>query len=237
MKRRVNSLTDFQDWSKQYLELEQIEIASRVMKEKAKSPPPTGKDEHGGNIQDFRGCFADNRTRGSKAEGKYEKYTPLKVSREQLWKEVSMTEMMKSNKCQYGGQSKTPPPEKKRKDQKKKVEDSDDEFPEAKYECNVISVAFGGEGDPVSQRKKYLREVLSIRDCPKFKKDLTKSEPPILCFTKEDLQDVALGHHDGLVITGTVVNCRVRKIFVDNRSVVDIILWGAFKRMKLDPRI
>ncbi|KAI9095673.1 hypothetical protein K1719_026233 [Acacia pycnantha] len=56
----------------------------------------------------------------------------------------------------------------------------------------------------------------------------------MLCFPDKDLEDVAPGHHDGLVITGTLVNCRVKKIFVDNGSVVDIILWDAYKRMNFD---
>ncbi|KAK4264883.1 hypothetical protein QN277_026004 [Acacia crassicarpa] len=54
-----------------------------------------------------------------------------------------------------------------------------------------------------------------------------KLEPPVLNFTIEDLEDVAPGHHDELVITGIVVSCHVKKIFVDNGSMMDIILWDA----------
>ncbi|XP_061348403.1 uncharacterized protein LOC133293816 [Gastrolobium bilobum] len=94
--------------------------------------------------------------------------------------------------------------------------------------------ALGGGEDTVSSRRKYLREVLSVRDRPKFKEDPSKQDPPLLYFTKEDMQGVLLGHEDGLVITGTLVNCLVKKIFIDAGSCVDIILWNAFKRMNLD---
>ncbi|XP_061361261.1 uncharacterized protein LOC133305143 [Gastrolobium bilobum] len=90
--------------------------------------------------------------------------------------------------------------------------------------------ALGGGGDTVSARRKYLKEVLSIRDRPKFKEDPTKSDPPYLYFTKEDMHGVVPGHVDGLVIAGTLVNCQVRKIFVDAGNCADIILWDAFKR-------
>ncbi|XP_061371173.1 uncharacterized protein LOC133313778 [Gastrolobium bilobum] len=48
------------------------------------------------------------------------------------------------------------------------------------------------------------------------------------------MQGVLPGHEDGLVITGTLVNCRMKKIFIDASSCADIILWNAFKRMNLD---
>ncbi|KAI9077552.1 hypothetical protein K1719_040484 [Acacia pycnantha] len=117
------------------------------------------------------------------------------------------------------------------------IEDSG--FPDTEFDCNVISGAFGGGGDTPSQRRKYLREVLSIRDRPKFKEEshmTDKIERPQLMFTKEDLADVLPGHQDGLVITGTPVNRRVKRIFIDSGSSRDIIIWDAFKRMNLDQR-
>ncbi|XP_061371995.1 uncharacterized protein LOC133314527 [Gastrolobium bilobum] len=114
----------------------------------------------------------------------------------------------------------------------KKPAREDDEFQEPKFKCNVISGAFGGGGDTMNARRKYLRVVLSIRECLKFKEEETES--PLLYFTKKELEDVMPGHVDGLVITGTLVNCRVKKIFLDNGSCADIILWHAFKKMNLD---
>ncbi|KAI9077204.1 hypothetical protein K1719_040775 [Acacia pycnantha] len=55
-------------------------------------------------------------------------------------------------------------------------------------------------------------------------------------FTKEDMADVLPGHQDGLVISGTTVNRRVKRIFIDSWSSADIIIWDAFKRMNLDQR-
>ena len=42
------------------------------------------------------------------------------------------------------------------------------------------------------------------------------------------------GHQDGLVITGMLANCRVKRIFVDARSSANIISWDAYKRMHMD---
>ncbi|KAI9123608.1 hypothetical protein K1719_004908 [Acacia pycnantha] len=190
MKRHPKTLADFRDRSQQYLDLEQMEMASPVIKERAKSPPPGERN----SIMGIRKTLV---------------YVIL----------IASPEVGKQgNKCQSGGRSKSPPAEKKRRDQRKKAEDSDVKFPEAKYDCNVISSGFGGGGDSTSQQRKYLREVLSIRDHLKFKEELVKPDPPMLCFSNKDLEDVAPGHHDGLVITGTLVNYRVKKIFVDNGS-------------------
>ncbi|XP_061375189.1 uncharacterized protein LOC133317342 [Gastrolobium bilobum] len=87
---------------------------------------------------------------------------------------VIKTQGSKINKRKSGNinRSKSPVPEKKNKDERNQKNDSNhDEFPEAKFDCNVISEALGGGGDTVSARRKYLKEVLFIRDHPKFKKD------------------------------------------------------------------
>ncbi|XP_061358542.1 uncharacterized protein LOC133302744 [Gastrolobium bilobum] len=139
------------------------------------------------------------------------------------------------NRKRRRGRLGSPPKERKFKEEgrgKKPIKE-DDEFQEPEFECNVISGAFGGGGDTMNARRKYLREVLSIRERPKFKQE-KEPEQPLLYFTKKELKDVVPGHVDGLVITGTLVNCRVRKIFLDNGSCADIILWHAFKKMNLD---
>ncbi|XP_061369290.1 uncharacterized protein LOC133312152 [Gastrolobium bilobum] len=50
------------------------------------------------------------------------------------------------------------------------------------------SGAFGGGGDTMNARRKYSREVLSIRERPKFKE--IELEAPLLYFTKKELEDV-----------------------------------------------
>ncbi|XP_061358742.1 uncharacterized protein LOC133302930 [Gastrolobium bilobum] len=147
---------------------------------------------------------------------------------------VIKTQGSRNNKRKLGNRnwSKSLVPEKKNKQDRNQKNDLNyDEFPEVEFDCNVVSGALGGGGDTISARRKYLKEVLSIRDRPKFKEDLTKPDPPLLYFTKEDMRGVLPGHVDGLVICETLVNCRVRKIFVDAGSCADIILWDAFKKM------
>ncbi|XP_061365298.1 uncharacterized protein LOC133308666 [Gastrolobium bilobum] len=144
------------------------------------------------------------------------------------------TQGWKNNKKRKRGRPMSPNREKKFKDEfrgKKPVKE-DDEFVEPEFECNVISGGFGGGGDTMNARRKYLREVLSIRERPKFK--LEEPETPRLFFTRAELEYVMPGHVDGLVITGTLVNCRVKKMFVDNGSCADVILWKAFQKMNLD---
>ncbi|XP_061362806.1 uncharacterized protein LOC133306496 [Gastrolobium bilobum] len=140
---------------------------------------------------------------------------------------VIKTQGSKKNKRKLGNRnrSKSPATEKKNREDKNQKNDSNyHDFPEAEFDCNVISGALGGGGDTVSARRKYLKEVLSIRDRPKFKEDSTKPDPPLLYFTKEDMRGMLPDHVDGLVIAGTLVNCRVRKNFVDAGSCADIIL-------------
>ncbi|XP_061361853.1 uncharacterized protein LOC133305614 [Gastrolobium bilobum] len=110
----------------------------------------------------------------------------------------------KNNKRKSGNRkrSKSPVPEKKKKEERNQKDDSNnDEFPVAEFDYNVISGALGGGGDTVSARRKYLKEVLSIRDRPKFKENPSKPDPLLLYFTKEDMQGVLPGHVDGLVVT------------------------------------
>ncbi|XP_061351887.1 uncharacterized protein LOC133296854 [Gastrolobium bilobum] len=138
---------------------------------------------------------------------------------------VIKTQGSKNNKrkSEYRKRTKSSVPEKKNKDERDRKDDPNfDEFPKAEFDCNVISGALGGGGDTISARRKYLKEVLSIRDRPKFKEDPSKLDPPLLYFTKEDMHGVFPGHVDGLVIAGTLVNCR--EIFVDAGSSADIIL-------------
>ncbi|XP_061376081.1 uncharacterized protein LOC133318136 [Gastrolobium bilobum] len=128
------------------------------------------------------------------------------------------TQEWKNNKKRRGGRPMSPSQEKRFREEGrgKKSAGEEDEFVELEFECNVISGAFGGGGDTMNARRKYLREVLSIRERPKFKK--AEPEAPLLYFTKKELEDIMPGHVDGLDITGTLVNCKVKKIFVDSGS-------------------
>ncbi|XP_061367051.1 uncharacterized protein LOC133310167 [Gastrolobium bilobum] len=121
---------------------------------------------------------------------------------------VIKTQGSKINKRKAGNKkrSRSPVPEKKNKDERDRKGDPNfDKFPEAEFDCNVISGALGGGGDTISARRKYLKEVHSIRDRPRFKEDSSKPDPPLLYFTKEDMHGVLPGHVDGLVIAGTLL--------------------------------
>ncbi|XP_061337929.1 uncharacterized protein LOC133284833 [Gastrolobium bilobum] len=144
------------------------------------------------------------------------------------------TQGWKNNRKRRGGRPMSPPREKRFKEEGrgKKPAKEEDEFMEPEFESNVISGAFGGGGDTMNARRKYLREVLSIQEQSKFKQ--AEPEPPLLYFTKKELEDVVPGYVDGLVITRTLVNCKVKKIFVDNGSCAEIILWQAFQKMNQD---
>ncbi|KAI9080008.1 hypothetical protein K1719_038073 [Acacia pycnantha] len=103
--------------------------------------------------------------------------------------------------------------------------------------------------DFITRSKKYLDvEQMRMANNPNPRRDQDRTTPPGgRDFTdnrnrdsaegerkQEPGWDVVPGHQDGLVITGIVVNCRVKRIFVDAGSSADILSWEAFKRMSLD---
>ncbi|XP_061348760.1 uncharacterized protein LOC133294120 [Gastrolobium bilobum] len=149
------------------------------------------------------------------------------VIERKLCQYVIKTQRSTSNKRKPGNRNKSKIPtlkKKKKEDRNTRNDSNNDEFLEAEFNCNVINEALGGGGGIVSARRKYLRDVLSIRDRPKFKEDPSKPDPPLLYFTRENMQGVLPGHVDGLVITGILINCRVKKIFIDAGSNAEIIL-------------
>ncbi|XP_061368664.1 uncharacterized protein LOC133311612 [Gastrolobium bilobum] len=77
---------------------------------------------------------------------------------------------------------------------------------------------------------------MSIRDRPTFKGRASNPVPPRLFLTQEDLEMIVPGHTDDLVVTGVLVNCRVKRIFVDHGSSADILFWNIFQRMNLDEK-
>ncbi|KAI9078542.1 hypothetical protein K1719_039480 [Acacia pycnantha] len=174
--------------------------------------------------------------RGHTTDECYElRYAIERFIREGKLQQYLIEHQGKDGKRKPKSRSKSPPRKyKKQDDKQKKPAEDEDQFPKTEFDCSVISGAMGGGGDTISQRRKYLREVLSVRDRPKFKEHHSGPSCSPLYFTTEDLRDVVPGHQDGLVITGILVNCRVKRIFVDAGSSADILSWEAFKRMSLD---
>ncbi|KAI9125370.1 hypothetical protein K1719_003986 [Acacia pycnantha] len=125
----------------------------------------------------------------------------LPIGEGKLRQYVIKTQGRKREKRKQGDRHDSLTPERRKDDKRPRPGSEEDGFPEAEFDCNVISGAFGGGGDTASQRRKYLKEVLSVRDRPKFKEDpdtTSKVERPQLLFTKEDMKDVVPGHQDGL---------------------------------------
>ncbi|XP_042489907.1 uncharacterized protein LOC122069891 [Macadamia integrifolia] len=56
----------------------------------------------------------------------------------------------------------------------------------------------------------------------------------VISFSNDDLKGVQTPHDDTLVITMTLVDCRVKRILVDNSSSANILFLEAFQKMGLD---
>ncbi|XP_061357139.1 uncharacterized protein LOC133301520 [Gastrolobium bilobum] len=239
-KNPVNNLEEFRRRSDKYIDMEDMQkiyVESRGRSPTRRSPSKKNNKDRDHKESKKAKDTRDKRSKNRSPRRKYDDYTPLNVSRSKIWKEGK-----KNNKRKQRSRSRSPKRE-DRKDQRqdrpakgKKVDEKDEALPESEFECNVISGALGGGGDSANARRKYLKEVISVRDVPTFKGKDNKPAPLILFFTQEELAMVVPGHTDGLVITGVLVNCRVKRIFIDHGSSADIILWDAFQRMNLDEK-
>ncbi|XP_073152356.1 uncharacterized protein [Henckelia pumila] len=96
----------------------------------------------------------------------------------------------------------------------------------------VIHMISGGstDGDSGRARKAHGRrlenfEVNSQLSCP---------TDPNISFGREDLKDVVLPHNDPLLVTLTIANYDVARIFVDTGSLVNIIFKETLDQMKLE---
>ena len=56
---------------------------------------------------------------------------------------------------------------------------------------------------------------------------------PEITFSNSDLEGVILGHDDLMIISAVIVNAEVKRVFVDQRSSVDIIFYDAFDKLGL----
>ncbi|XP_061336720.1 uncharacterized protein LOC133283827 [Gastrolobium bilobum] len=227
-KDHVRTLEEFRNRSKKYLELEQMEIANALSEEgkraspRRKSPTPREKDRPGNKKKDSRGRNLDDRDR----VGIYEKYTPLNASRSQIWRKVAMTEM-------------------------KKCWDLRDAVEKFVRERKLRQYVIKTQGSRNNKRKSgnWKRSKSPVPEKKKKeernqKDDSNNDEFPEAEFDCNVINGALGGegdtvsssgrHVDGLVVTGTLVNYRVKKIFIDTRSSADIILWDAFKKLNLD---
>ena len=63
--------------------------------------------------------------------------------------------------------------------------------------------------------------------------DIAKAKPPTIQFDETDMEHVTELQHDTLVISLQVGNCLIRRIIIDNRSAVNIIMLETLQQMGL----
>ncbi|XP_061360531.1 uncharacterized protein LOC133304504 [Gastrolobium bilobum] len=136
------------------------------------------------------------------------------------------TQGWKNNKKRRGGQLISPPREKKFRDEgrgKKPAKEEDDEFIEPEFECNVISGGFGGGGDTMNARRKYLREAFQNMNLDV--EDLKPCNTALIVFNGRDT--IPKGYIDLRLTLGTkeaYKSERIRFIVADFPSEYSVIL-------------
>ncbi|XP_073120615.1 uncharacterized protein [Henckelia pumila] len=95
----------------------------------------------------------------------------------------------------------------------------------------MIHMISGGttDGDSGRARKAYGRRIENFE----ISKVLNLPQDPIISFGPEDLRGVAAPHNDALVVTVTISNYDVAKIFVDSGSSVNVLFKGTLDQMKI----
>jgi len=81
----------------------------------------------------------------------------------------------------------------------------------------------------MSTIKKYVWPIQSVNvvsTCPR------RHMPPIT-FRNEDFQAIDPQHDDPMVISVKIENFAVRKTLVDQGSLVDILYWDTFKKLRI----
>ncbi|XP_073122517.1 uncharacterized protein [Henckelia pumila] len=96
----------------------------------------------------------------------------------------------------------------------------------------MIHMISGGatDGDSGRARKAHGRRMEHF----KISKKLNLPQDPVISFEPEDLRGVVAPHNDALVVTVTVANYDVARIFVDSGSSVNILFKRTLDQMKLE---
>ena len=84
----------------------------------------------------------------------------------------------------------------------------------------------GGGGCTVSQRKKYVRSVMSIEAQVAY--DVLDVD---LTFMKADLRDVVPHDNDHVMISVVTARRKVHRVLVDQGSSMDVMFWSTFKKL------
>ncbi|KAL0361009.1 UNVERIFIED_CONTAM: hypothetical protein Sradi_3785400 [Sesamum radiatum] len=98
----------------------------------------------------------------------------------------------------------------------------------------VIRMIAGGPsgGDSHQARKSRVREThqISIKEVLDIK---TIEDAPIIQFGRAERSGPQTTHNDALVITATIANYEVRRIFIDSGSSADILFGETYDQMQL----
>ncbi|XP_073120788.1 uncharacterized protein [Henckelia pumila] len=86
------------------------------------------------------------------------------------------------------------------------------------------------QGDSGRARKAHGRRMENFE----ISKELNLLQDPIISFGPEDLRGVAVSHNDALVVTVTIANYDVTRIFVDSGSSLNVLFKGMMDQMKIE---
>ncbi|XP_059627710.1 uncharacterized protein LOC132270548 [Cornus florida] len=210
-----------------------------------KRPAPSTRDERELKYKKFSNNQADRSFRRPASPGRYNNYTPLNTSVEQVFLQIQDDASLK-----WPPKLKANPTKRSRdkycrfhRDHGHNTEDCFDlknqiENLVHKGEIKVISGGFAGGGETSSARKAHARRIRSFSEVnevgmtsPPTK--LPRVEEPVITFSEEDDKGIHQPHDDLLVVSMVVANFTVRRILIDNGSSADILFLRAYEKLKI----
>ncbi|XP_073049611.1 uncharacterized protein [Primulina eburnea] len=96
----------------------------------------------------------------------------------------------------------------------------------------MIHMISGGatDGDSGRARKAHGRRLENFE----ISKGADLPQDPVISFGPEDLRGIVAPHNDALVVTATIANYDVARIFIDNGSSVNILFKSTMDQMKVE---
>ena len=85
-----------------------------------------------------------------------------------------------------------------------------------------------------SSWKKHLQEILNVSSGKIKKPAPTISPASEIVFSCSDLEGVIPRHDDPMVISATIVNAEVKRVFANQGTSADILFWDAFDKLGLN---
>jgi len=94
---------------------------------------------------------------------------------------------------------------------------------------NTITSGFACRGCSISTRKKVLRVVQSVN----LTSSIARLKMPLILFTDDGFKAIDPTQDDPMVIMVDVDNFAIMKTLVDPWSLVDILYWETFKKIRI----